>query len=231
MRDSTLRYSSASLVSQGCLRCYICTNLGMSLISRTPLLCPYICPPRRYRLMLRRCLESPHPCFGMVPPPRASATTSSPGNEFGTMLEIRNVQMLPDGRSVVETWGSYRFRIMERGVLDGYMVGRVERVDDYADELVPMSAPSPPVEGSSTGSSSAGVGGAEGRDGATNEELMAVCREFVEQLKEGTPWVRQHLVTNYVAMPEDPAEFSFWMAPVSFYLPSYTWYSIDAAVR
>ena len=58
----------------------------------------------------------------MHPRPGAPA-----GAEFGTMLEIRSVQMLPDGRSIVETWGSWRFRIMERGTLDGYMVGRIER--------------------------------------------------------------------------------------------------------
>ncbi len=74
--------------------------------------------------MLRRCLESPNPCFGMIMHPRPGA---SAGSEFGTMLEIRSVQMLPDGRSIVETWGSYRFRIMERATLDGYMVGRIER--------------------------------------------------------------------------------------------------------
>ena len=49
------------------------------------------------------------------------------GNDYGTMLEIRSVQMLADGRSMVETWGTYRFRILERGALDGYMVGRIER--------------------------------------------------------------------------------------------------------
>ncbi|KAJ8509336.1 hypothetical protein ONZ45_g8482 [Pleurotus djamor] len=95
----------------------------------------------RYRLMLRRCLDSPNPCFGMVMPPR-SGTGSSPSAanagvtmEFGTMLEIRSVQMLSDGRSMVETWGTHRFRIMEKGVLDGYVVGRVERVDDYDSDF------------------------------------------------------------------------------------------------
>jgi Lon protease-like protein len=88
----------------------------------------------RYRLMLRRCLESPNPCFGMVMPPKDAPSLmdgDSPGggggNDYGTMLEIRSVQMLADGRSMVETWGTYRFRILERGVLDGYMVGKVER--------------------------------------------------------------------------------------------------------
>lgn len=68
-------------------------------------------------------------------PPR-SAPTASPHNgignggqaEYGTMLEIRSVQMLPDGRSMVETFGTFRFRILERGGLDGYLVGRIERL-------------------------------------------------------------------------------------------------------
>ena len=93
----------------------------------------------RYRLMLRRCLEAPNPCFGMIPPPRSAPSTSangntSTGNDYGIMLQIRNVQMLPDGRSVVETWGTWRFRIMERGMRDGYTVARVERIEDYEDD-------------------------------------------------------------------------------------------------
>jgi Lon protease-like protein len=47
--------------------------------------------------------------------------------EYGTMLEIQSVQMLPDGRSMVETVGTHRFRLLEKGNLDGYTVGRTER--------------------------------------------------------------------------------------------------------
>ena len=71
--------------------------------------------------MLRRCLDSPHPRFGMVPPPW-TGVGAPPGNDYGTMLEIRSVQMLADGRAMVETWGAHRFRILERGTLDGYML-------------------------------------------------------------------------------------------------------------
>lgn len=78
----------------------------------------------RYRLMLRRCIESSSPRFGMVLPPRESAAGAT---EYGTMLEIRSVQMLNDGRSMIETVGSWRFKVLEKGTLDGYSVGRVER--------------------------------------------------------------------------------------------------------
>jgi Lon protease-like protein len=84
--------------------------------------------PCRYRLMLRRCFQesNPNPCFGMIMPPTAGGGRSS-GDEFGTMLEIKSVKMLHDGRSMVETRGTFPFRIMERGTMDGYMVARIER--------------------------------------------------------------------------------------------------------
>lgn len=74
--------------------------------------------------MLRRCLEKKPPEFGMIMPAR---TMNSSGNDYGTMLRIQSVQMLPDGRSMVETIGTHRFRILETGTLDGYMVARTER--------------------------------------------------------------------------------------------------------
>ncbi|TDL26911.1 LON-domain-containing protein [Rickenella mellea] len=214
----------------------------------------------RYRLMLRRCLESPTPRFGMVMAPRSSGNVTS--NDYGTMLEIRSVQMLPDGRSMVETWGSYRFRILERGVLDGYMVGRIERIDDIPLELEeeahrcvasldplaevvdpspppgpetassstsrvtrmslsprPSSTSSAPVTSSSTATASAPRRSRSLSPSATvqasNDELLAVCHAFLDQLRNGTaPWVVQRLNNTYGPMPTDPSSFSFWMALV-----------------
>ena len=82
----------------------------------------------RYRLMIRRCIESSSPRFGMLLPARASGASNAQGvSEYGTMLEIQSVQMLPDGRSMVETVGTHRFKLVEKGNLDGYTVGRIER--------------------------------------------------------------------------------------------------------
>lgn len=89
----------------------------------------------RYRLMLRRCVESGTPRFGMVMPARGTGNPNVAGlMEYGTMLDIKSIQMLPDGRSMVETMGAYRFRLLEKGSLDGYTVGRVERIDDISSE-------------------------------------------------------------------------------------------------
>jgi Lon protease-like protein len=82
----------------------------------------------RYRLMIRRCIESSVPQFGMVMPARGTGDPHLQGMiEYGTLLEIQSVQMLPDGRSMVETIGISRFKVLEKGSLDGYTVGRIER--------------------------------------------------------------------------------------------------------
>lgn len=78
--------------------------------------------------MLRRCIESGNPQFGMVLPARSNGNSNVQGLcEYGTMMDIKSIQMLPDGRSMVETMGAWRFKLLEKGTLDGYTVGRVER--------------------------------------------------------------------------------------------------------
>ncbi|KDR83720.1 hypothetical protein GALMADRAFT_236067 [Galerina marginata CBS 339.88] len=186
----------------------------------------------RYRLMLRRCLETPNPRFGMIMSPKPGC----PQTDYGTILEIRSVQMLPDGRSMVETWGSSRFRILERGTLDGYVVGRIERINDYPDDLTETLVldepePSPPllrrIASSLTGSSTSHASPptepqAESNSSLpprprqpTNDELMDTCKQFLDRLQRGAaPWVVQRLSSTYGAMPSDPALFSFWVALV-----------------
>ncbi|PCH41211.1 hypothetical protein WOLCODRAFT_162895 [Wolfiporia cocos MD-104 SS10] len=118
------------------------------------------------------------------------------------MLEIRSVQMLPDGRAVVETWGAWRFRIVERGTRDGYVVARVERVDDFVEDEDGEGAERRDGEGA--------VVRRRAR-GRTNAELMATCHTFLRELREGTPWVVNQLSQVHVPMPADPGAFSFWM--------------------
>ncbi|KAG8718888.1 hypothetical protein FRC08_004107 [Ceratobasidium sp. 394] len=160
----------------------------------------------RYRLMLRRCLASPTPRFGMVMPRQSANSTE--GNDYGTMLEIKSVQMLSDGRSMVETFGTFRFRILERGTLDGYLVGRIERIDDYPPEVeaeIERNAMMNPTE------SDLPLRAIE----RSNQELVDVCRQFIDQLRNGTaPWVVQRLNNTYGPMPHDISSFSFWVALV-----------------
>lgn len=194
----------------------------------------------RYRLMLRRIMEDQTFRFGAI----ASSRASSEGMQYGTMLELKSVQMIPDGRSIVHCVGTWRFRTLEKGMLDGYVVARVERVEDYDEEverevdrahgvrdddapeesevpaplLTPPSlppTPSNPFPTTLSASSLPPSSAAPSQPEPTIPDLMAKCMAFVEQLRSGSaPWVVQRLDTTYGEMPSSPYEFSFWIAAV-----------------
>lgn len=92
--------------------------------------CPLFVFEPRYRLMVRRCLESGTRRFGIVA--SANGRTASVSNyaDYGTVLEIRDCIRMPDGCSILSTVGISRFRVIARGELDGYDVARVEVVTD-----------------------------------------------------------------------------------------------------
>ena len=48
------------------------------------------------------------------------------------MLEIRDVQYFPDGRSLVDTIGGRRFKVISRGHREGYDTAKVEFISDQA---------------------------------------------------------------------------------------------------
>lgn len=93
--------------------------------------CPLHVFEPRYRLMIRRCMESGSRQFGMCHP---DSTKEHEFAEYGTMLEVRDVEFFADGRSVVDTVGGRRFRVLRRGVLDGYCVATVEYLRDQPIE-------------------------------------------------------------------------------------------------
>jgi Lon protease-like protein len=161
----------------------------------------------RYRLMIRRCLESRQRRFGMV----LSDRNGQGYRDYGTMLEIRSIEFLPDGRSLIETVGSYRFRVIERGMRDGYNVGKVERIDDLDPEQE--------EELERKAISRAQLNNADANnprmEEPTTAELIATAREFIESLRNGSaPWILQRLNSAYGEMPDNPAGFSFWVASV-----------------
>ena len=55
-------------------------------------------------------------------------------SDYGTLLYIRNLVYTQDGRSVVDTIGQRRFRVLERGMRDGYSTAKVELIHDHAVE-------------------------------------------------------------------------------------------------
>ncbi|XP_029949850.1 LON peptidase N-terminal domain and RING finger protein 1 [Salarias fasciatus] len=87
--------------------------------------CPLHVFEPRYRLMIRRCMETGTRQFGMCinDPQKGFA-------DYGCMLIIRSVHFLPDGRSVVDTIGGKRFRVLSRGMKDGYSTADIEHLED-----------------------------------------------------------------------------------------------------
>ncbi|KAI8798730.1 LON peptidase N-terminal domain and RING finger protein 3 [Biomphalaria glabrata] len=100
---------------------FVCT-LSFPTIS-----CPLHIFEPRYRLMIRQCMESGNRQFGMC---MHMPDSDSEFSDFGCMLEIRDVQYFPDGRSVVDTVGGRRFKVLSRGKRDGYNTARVEFLSD-----------------------------------------------------------------------------------------------------
>ncbi|XP_071086910.1 LON peptidase N-terminal domain and RING finger protein 1-like [Haliotis cracherodii] len=89
--------------------------------------CPLHIFEPRYRLMIRQCMESGTRQFGMCV---ALGDDENNFSDVGTMLEIRDVQFFPDGRSLLDTIGGRRFKVLERGHRDGYNTAKVEYLSD-----------------------------------------------------------------------------------------------------
>ena len=168
----------------------------------------------RYRLMLRRALEG-NGQFGMLMYNRYREPQGDLGPvhfyQMGTMLNIVNSQLLPDGTSLIETRGNYRFRVTAHGVLDGYCVGNVERVDD-----VPL-AEEERVEAEEVAQSAMQNGGdlAGQLNQMPTRDLMRLAQEFVIRMqRRSANWLQQRVLDIHGQPPEDAAIFPYWFASV-----------------
>ncbi|KAG9016222.1 hypothetical protein FRB93_011696 [Tulasnella sp. JGI-2019a] len=83
----------------------------------------------RYRLMLRRIMRTSDPRFGMMLVPRY-ALHGENNNGYGTMMQILSIQLLPDNRSICEVQAVGRFRVVQTRAVDGYIVAKVQTVED-----------------------------------------------------------------------------------------------------
>ncbi|KAI8064888.1 PUA-like domain-containing protein [Thamnidium elegans] len=89
----------------------------------------------RYRLMLRRIMASSRRRFAMCLARRKRTSQNQPPfYEYGTILELMNVQTLSDGRSIVQAVGSHRFKVLNFDLVDGYHMADIERIDDIDRE-------------------------------------------------------------------------------------------------
>ncbi|XP_055080951.1 LON peptidase N-terminal domain and RING finger protein 3-like [Periophthalmus magnuspinnatus] len=82
-----------------------------------------------YRLMIRRCMETGTNRFGMCIGDQFKGFA-----DFGCLLEIRDVNFFSDGRSVVDTIGRRRFRVLQHQERDGYNTADIEYLEDVKVE-------------------------------------------------------------------------------------------------
>ena len=168
----------------------------------------------RYRLMIRRAIQSGDRKFGMMMHnPRAEVQGELGPAQFmryGTLLHIVSVEVMPDGRSLIETVGVSRFRVRNYGMMDGYTVGNIERIDDVSlaeeeqFEASETSLPAPPINDSLAQ-----------LDRMSTRELLQVGITFITNMRAASaPWLHERVIAAYGPPPEDPALFPYWFASI-----------------
>lgn len=167
----------------------------------------------RYRLMVRRAIENGSRKFGMLMY-RPGGPGTGPGEpaymHYGTVLFIERIEILPDGRSLIETRGLYRFRVVSTSMVDGYLVGQVQRIDDIpVHEEENAESHETSTEPSSTNEAEAQI------QSMSTQRLLEYGLEFVEQARsKSARWLHQRVLAAYGQPPSDPATFPYWLASV-----------------
>lgn len=176
----------------------------------------------RYRIMLRRVMESREHKFGMVAFNRARRRQGgmgrSPFLQYGTLMMIERFELLPDGRSLVIATGVSRFRVIKSEMTDGYYVGNIERLDDISisEEERRESLETFTVNSDTdTPALTEGVQPEWRMDIMPTQDLFDMTLEFVrKQHREGAPWLHPRALLAFGNEPTDPSQFPWWFASV-----------------
>ena len=168
----------------------------------------------RYRLMIRRAVENGDRKFGMMMYNRRGLPQGDLGVTqfmlYGTLLHIIGVEMLPDGRSLIETRGVNRFRVKEWSVVDGYIVGNIEHLSD-----VPL-AEEERIEAAETSAPAAPDNDLTAQLNRTStSDLLRIGTDFVSRMRAASaPWLHERVIASYGPPPNDPALFPYWFASI-----------------
>jgi Lon protease-like protein len=178
----------------------------------------------RYRLMMRRCMDG-NKRFGMLMYNQGAVPQGSLGRtkflEYGCLLEIVDFQLLPDGRSLIETRGLGRFRVLAHDVLDGYDIGRVERVDDVSLgqekrlEAMEVNAAQAHAAEYNRQHPETPLTDANFPDLLPTLEIFQKCHNYIMAMQSrNAPWLNAKIISAYGDCPTDPAIFPYWFATV-----------------
>jgi len=190
----------------------------------------------RYRLMIKRAVESGDRKFGMLLHNPSREPQGNLGRvhfyQYGTLLHIVNMHLMSDGRSLIETVGVSRFRIVKHGTKDDYTIGKIERIDDIS------IAAEEALEARETSASSIArnfsvqdhFGASPHHDQAqhpkqpvnvselntmSTRELFEIGIGFVARMRDqSAPWLHTRVFQVYGQCPTDPALFPWWLASV-----------------
>jgi len=168
----------------------------------------------RYRLLIRRAIENGDRKFGMVMYNRAGTPQGDLGPTqfmmYGTLLHIVSMQMMPDGRSLIETVGVSRFKVERWKMLDGYIVGTIDRIDDIS------LAEEERLEATETSAAPASPTDLQGQlDRLSTRELLQIGIAFIARMRAASaPWVHERVLAAYGSPPTDPALFPYWFASI-----------------
>lgn len=99
---------------------FVCTNAFPGVA------CPLYVYEPKYRLLVRRCLQSPTKRFAMA----SMDPTGTKFVQYGTILDVKDAVTLEDGRIILTTLGVRRFRVISRGEQDGYDTAKIEHIND-----------------------------------------------------------------------------------------------------
>ncbi|CRK13712.1 hypothetical protein BN1723_001973 [Verticillium longisporum] len=151
----------------------------------------------------------------------------APFVEYGTLLRIVNAEYFPDGRSLIETIGISRFKVVRHGVLDGYIVGKIGRIDDVSiaeeEELEAQEIRHSSLQRVASNTSQRSGSGTPPRVTTTTEDLARMptrdlldfAVSFVQRMsQQSVPWLAQRILTIYGECPVDAAQFPWWFASI-----------------
>ncbi|PYH47555.1 putative ATP-dependent protease (CrgA) [Aspergillus saccharolyticus JOP 1030-1] len=173
----------------------------------------------RYRIMMQRVMETRGKKFGMVLHNRGGRAQPGLGRsefmQFGTVLMVDRYELLPDGRSLIVATGVSRFKVIGSEVVDGYHVGRVQRVEDVPvteEERLESLETSAAREQTLSGDANPTETPIEV---LPTQQLFQIAQDFLdEQRRKGVAWLHPRVLLAYGNAPTDPATFPWWLASV-----------------
>lgn len=164
----------------------------------------------RYRLMIRRAVEGGSRKFGMLMHRPYGAPGEPHFMPYGTALYVERVEMLPDGRSLIETRGLYKFRVWQTSMLDGYLVGRIQRIDD-----IPIHEEEVLESGETSADVPADADEYARLQYMSTQRLLEHALQFVERARSRSArWLHHRVLAAYGQPPTDAAVFPYWLASV-----------------